>query len=100
MLYFGTPSYVVPAFATNPTGSENLIAYSDLSTSIPSSLTFDSSTRTYAWTTSIPVGTYTLTMLGYLSSSTPAAVSFTLTITAPLIMASTPTSQLYDLYLK
>jgi len=92
MLYFGSTSYIVPAFATIPSGSESLIAYSDVSSSNPSSLSFNPLTREYSWPTSIPVGTYTLTMQGSISSVTPAAVSFTLTITAPLILASTPTA--------
>jgi hypothetical protein len=45
----GSTSYTIPAFTTLPSGIENMIAYSDVSASKPTAVTFSPTLREYYW---------------------------------------------------
>lgn len=79
----GTESYTVPAFKLSPTsciGSE-VITYSDGTVTGPSGLTFDTSKRTFDWSTASTSNTYTIVINANTApSSLSATASFTLTV--------------------
>jgi hypothetical protein len=81
-------SYSIPEFYTYPTGSESSIIYSDVSTFLPTSVTFDNTTRTYSWSAITPVGTYYLEIQGTLPFSSPRIDRFNLTVTPATMIPS------------
>jgi hypothetical protein len=84
----------VTAFTLSPSGSAGTIAYSDLSSI--SGVTFDSTTRTYAWVSLTTTGIYSIKMQGSLTGSTSVTTSFSLTITKTTItVVSAPSDQIY-----
>ena len=80
-------SYSVHEFYTYPSGSESSIIYSDVSTSLPTGVTFDNTTRTYSWSAITPVGTYYLKIQGALPFSSKTDI-FKLTVTPATIIPS------------